>query len=103
MPNVDLLCLITGADIDGSVCASTKRSTEAPRRGRTSGPRQDWFRLLVRKVTPFSRALVEEKRRRRSAGTVERNGQQYCRRGPRDLRGADRKGLAGGRPSDTGN
>jgi len=31
MPNVDLLCLITGADIDGSVCAS-KRRNAAPRR-----------------------------------------------------------------------
>jgi len=26
MPNVDLLCLITGADIDGSVCASKRRN-----------------------------------------------------------------------------
>lgn len=26
MPNVDLLCLITEADIDGSVCASKRRS-----------------------------------------------------------------------------
>lgn len=95
MPNVDLLCLITGADIDGSVCAS-KRSA-VPRRGVGEGAAEgpDWFRLLVRKVTPFSvRVRAEEKRRRRS-GTVERNGQQYCRRGPGDLRGADRKGLVG--------
>lgn len=35
MPNVDLLCLITGADIDGSVCASkrARKPREAPRRG----------------------------------------------------------------------
>ena len=96
MPNVDLLCLITGADIDGSVCAS-KRRNAALRGGaeKEEGGGRDWFRLLVRKVTPFSvRIRAEEKRRRRS-GTVERNGQQYCRRGPGDLRGADRKGLAG--------
>lgn len=102
MPNVDLLCLITGADIDGSVCAS-KRRNAAPRRafGREERGGRDWFRLLVRKVTPFSvRIRAEEKRRRRS-GTVERNGQQYCRRGPGDLRGAE--GVGRGRPSDTGN
>lgn len=70
---------------------------EEEKRGtaRKGGGGRDWFRLLVRKVTPFSvRIRAEEKRRRRS-GTVERNGQQYCRRGPGDLRGADRKGLAG--------
>lgn len=100
MPNVDLLCLITGADIDGSVCASKRRNAAPRRTGGREGGREgrggrDWFRLLVRKVTPFSvRIRAEEKRRRRS-GTVERNGQQYCRRGPGDLRGADRKGLAG--------
>lgn len=76
------------------------RRGETRRRGGREGGREgrggrDWFRLLVRKVTPFSvRIRAEEKRRRRS-GTVERNGQQYCRRGPGDLRGADRKGLAG--------
>lgn len=43
---------------------------------------------------PFLQIRAEEKRRRRS-GTVERNGQQYCRRGPGDLRGADLKGLVG--------
>lgn len=36
MPNVDLLCLITGADIDGSVCAS-KRRNAAPRRAGGGG------------------------------------------------------------------
>lgn len=60
---------------------------EEEKRGTAAGGREgrggrDWFRLLVRKVTPFSvRIRAEEKRRRRS-GTVERNGQQYCRRGP---------------------
>jgi len=100
MPNVDLLCLITGADIDGSVCASERRNAPSRRLGEreetAKGGGRDWFRLLVRKVTPFSVAGPgggEEKRRR--SGTVERNGQQYCRRGPGDLRGADRKGLVG--------
>lgn len=46
--------------------------------------------------SPLSPCGSERRRkRRRRSGTVERNGQQYCRRGPGDLRGADRKGLAG--------
>lgn len=97
MPNVDLLCLITGADIDGSVCASrsaASRHQGGGKEGRRRGGR-DWFRLLVRKVTPFSVRIRAEETRRRRSGTVERNGQQYCRRGPGDLRGADRKGLVG--------
>lgn len=38
MPNVDLLCLITGADIDGSVCAS--RSAVPRRQGGREGKRE---------------------------------------------------------------
>lgn len=82
MPNVDLLCLITGADIDGSVCASKRRSA-AWREGGRGGEGGIGSGCLFAK-SPLSLrcgSRAEEKRRRRS-GTVERNGQQYCRRGP---------------------
>lgn len=39
----------------------------------------------------------------RRLGTVERNGQQYCRRGSGDLRGADRGRARERAPSDMGN
>jgi len=65
-------------------------------RGNGEGGRAGLVPVACSQVTPFSVAGSgggEEKRRR--SGTVERNGQQYCRRGPGDLRGADRKGLVG--------
>lgn len=104
MPNVDLLCLITGADIDGSVCAS-KRSA-MPRRGEggscgRTGGRAGLVPVACSQSHPFLRAGGGE--------ATEVLG--HCRtKWPAILSSwsggfawGGSEGVGRGRPSDTGN
>lgn len=105
MPNVDLLCLITGADIDGSVCAS-KRRNAAPRRtgGRERGARRAGLvPVACSQSHPFLRAD--------SGGGEATEALGHCRtKWPAILSSwsggfawGGSEGVGRGRPSDTGN
>lgn len=105
MPNVDLLCLITGADIDGSVCAS--RSAAPRRKGeeekRKGGEGGIGSGCLFAK-SPLS--PCGSGRRRSDGGALG-----HCRtKWPAILSSWSRgfawggsEGVGRGRPSDTGN
>lgn len=65
MPNVDLLCLITGADIDGSVCASKRRNAASWRVRECREGRAGLVPVACSQSHPFLRCGYE---RRRSVG-----------------------------------
>lgn len=94
MPNVDLLCLITGVDIDGSVCASKRRA---------AGGREGLVPVACSQSHPFLRAG--------SGGGEATEALGHCRTkwlailsswsGGFEWGGSE--GVGRGRPSDTGN
>lgn len=107
MPNVDLLCLITGTDIDGSVCASEKRRSDVVARDgvRGNGERRgrDWFRLLVRKVTPFSVASPGGGEATEALGHCRTKWPAILSSWSGGFAWGGSEGAGRGRPSDTGN
>lgn len=107
MPNVDLLCLITGADIDGSVCASKRRSAASWRMGGRERAEKregwDWFRLLVRKVTPFSVAGPGGGEATEALGHCRTKWPAILSSWSGGFAWGGSEGVGRGRPSDTGN
>lgn len=102
MPNVDLLCLITGADIDGSVCAS-KRRNAAPRRSGGSGGEGGIGSGCLFAKSPLSPCGSE---RRRSDGGARALSNEMASNIVVVVRGfawGGSEGVGRGRPSDTGN
>lgn len=103
MPNVDLLCLITGADIDGSVCASKRRNAARRRGGREGRGGRDWFRLLVRKVTPFSVRIRSGGEATEALGHCRTKWPAILSSWSGGFAWGGSEGVGRGRPSDTGN
>jgi len=103
MPNVDLLCLITGADIDGSVCASERRNAPSRRmeerereRGNGQGERVGLVPVACSQSHPFLRCGPGRRRRETEAlGHCRTKWPAILSSWSGDLRGADRKGLVG--------